>query len=272
MDDIWDNYKRYVYKIALKYKNLAEFDDLIQEGYIALHQAALTYDDTKGAFITYATYRINGHLCRYISLNKSVHIPVWVTSVFLKYNKYRERYKDQKGKYPTDKEVIKALNLDITEKELEKVKKAMNTKSLYSPIATEEGEINLLDTIPDEKADLEGYVLDKIENEQLKTVLDEIMQTLTPEQQIVLNARYKDRLTYKEIQEQYNFTTNKSVRVERSAFRIFMKASNRNKLQQFADEILYNRAIHGTLSNFNITWTSATEKIAIQEIERKKAL
>lgn len=67
-------YKKYgsvIKKIALKYLDFAskhgvEFDDLVQEGYIAFFQAVETYDENGGAlFFSYVSLCVNRHLITY---------------------------------------------------------------------------------------------------------------------------------------------------------------------------------------------------------------
>lgn len=67
-------YKKYgsvIKKTALKYLDFAskhgvEFDDLVQEGYIAFFQAVETYDENGGAlFFSYVSLCVNRHLITY---------------------------------------------------------------------------------------------------------------------------------------------------------------------------------------------------------------
>ena len=72
-----DKYRPIVVKIANKYKEEAkrcglELDDLIQEGYIGLYNAARTYDPSKDSiFYTYASISIKSKILNVIKCNST---------------------------------------------------------------------------------------------------------------------------------------------------------------------------------------------------------
>ena len=70
-DLLFKKYRPLIGKLASKYSEFAkrhgvEFDDLVQEGYIALNQAICNYDENSGIlFYSYASLCINRHLITY---------------------------------------------------------------------------------------------------------------------------------------------------------------------------------------------------------------
>ena len=63
MLQLWKQTKAFVASIAKKYKPYAEWDDLMQEGYLALNVAAEGYDPQRsGSFLTYAGLCITGRM------------------------------------------------------------------------------------------------------------------------------------------------------------------------------------------------------------------
>ena len=57
MLQLWQQTKAFVAKLAKKYKGYAEFDDLMQEGYLGLNEAVNHYDVSQHIpFINYAAY------------------------------------------------------------------------------------------------------------------------------------------------------------------------------------------------------------------------
>lgn len=53
-DTLFQNNQEFIYKMAHKYRNIAEFDDLVSMGNVGLIKAFNTYDESKGLkFITY---------------------------------------------------------------------------------------------------------------------------------------------------------------------------------------------------------------------------
>jgi len=78
LQDLWNANKRLVAHVALSYlntlaqRNSIDFDDLLQVGYIGLHNAANKYDPGKGAsYATYAIYHIKNELRRALGINAS---------------------------------------------------------------------------------------------------------------------------------------------------------------------------------------------------------
>ncbi|MBE6570668.1 MAG: sigma-70 family RNA polymerase sigma factor [Ruminococcaceae bacterium] len=65
-----DSYRDRIISIAFSFGFCgSERDDLIQEGYIALYNAALTYDSAKAQFSTYATVCIKRRMINWIEKN-----------------------------------------------------------------------------------------------------------------------------------------------------------------------------------------------------------
>lgn len=55
MAQLWQQTKAFIAMIARKYTGYAEFDDLVQEGYLGLYEAVNHYDTARGIpFINYA--------------------------------------------------------------------------------------------------------------------------------------------------------------------------------------------------------------------------
>lgn len=55
---LWQQNKAFVTTIAKHFYGCAEFDDLLQEGYLGLCKAVDAYDPDKGSFVHYAAYWI----------------------------------------------------------------------------------------------------------------------------------------------------------------------------------------------------------------------
>ena len=78
MLQLWEQNKGFIYKIALKYQEYEEIDDLMQQGYLGLYDAIDNYDPSQGVkFITYAGYWIKQSMTRYIdNYSSAVRISV----------------------------------------------------------------------------------------------------------------------------------------------------------------------------------------------------
>lgn len=71
MLQLYEQTRLFICGIAKRYKGLAEFDDLQQEGYLALYDAIDGFQPEKGyKFLTYAGYWIAQRIQRYITAQK----------------------------------------------------------------------------------------------------------------------------------------------------------------------------------------------------------
>ena len=63
---LYEQNKGFIYKVVLPFMKYAEADDLLQEGYLGLHEAVYTYKPGDSKFITYLPYRIRKSCIRYL--------------------------------------------------------------------------------------------------------------------------------------------------------------------------------------------------------------
>ena len=76
MLQLWQQTKAFVAKLAKKYKGYAEFDDLMQEGYLGLNEAVNHYDVSQHIpFINYAAYWIKQCMQRFVERDSTVRLP-----------------------------------------------------------------------------------------------------------------------------------------------------------------------------------------------------
>jgi len=85
-----------VYKVinnSIKKKNsLIDVEDLVQEGAIGLVNAIYAYDSSKGAFSSYAYWKIYEKIMRYSANNASlIRIPIFLIYDYYKYSTYTSK-------------------------------------------------------------------------------------------------------------------------------------------------------------------------------------
>ena len=67
---LWEQNRRFIFKMANRYRGQAEEDDLIQEGYLGLCRAVDGYDPDQGVnFLPYAGNWIRQGMARFIHNN-----------------------------------------------------------------------------------------------------------------------------------------------------------------------------------------------------------
>ena len=78
-----EKYNNFVYwvanKMGLSFRD--DYDDIIQEGFIGLLQAAEKYEKSKGKFTTYSFYWIKARIIEYLHNARLIRLPMHVSSI-----------------------------------------------------------------------------------------------------------------------------------------------------------------------------------------------
>lgn len=169
------------------------------------------------------------------------------------------------GREATDKEM--SLLLQISLKQLEQLKKDIQMgqiQSLDSFVLQEDDGITIADLVS-AADDVEETVIDRVQKEQLKEVLWEIVDDLGEDQASVIRARYQEKRTLKDIAEKNKCAIEWVRQIEKKAMKRLRIPSRTNKLKPFYDGVIFDQALKGNgVARFNATWTSSTERVALE--------
>ena len=266
MLQLWEQNRGFIATIAKKFCGYAEMDDLLQQGYLGLCQAVDAYDPDVGApFVDYAAYWLRQNMQRYVmNCGCNVRIPVQANVRARKYLKLCDAYEAKYGRKPTDRELERALG--VSWNVLQDVKKTaamLQIGSLDVP-AGESEDASLYDILPCQE-DVEEVVTDRIQEEQLRETLWATVDELPEHQSEVLRMRYLGDQTFKEISEQVGRGYQRTVQIHKEALRQLRRPRYRKKLEPFLDREIYSSGLKGNgVGQFNRTWTSSTERAAIE--------
>lgn len=270
MEQLYNQCCRFIHSIAWKYRSYEDIEDLKQEGYLALYDAVDGYDLDKGVkFLTYAEYWIRQRIQRYIQMNGScMRLPVHCQEKVRQYERFVSKYEREYGREPSEWET--EIHLGLSLNQIENIKKGacmVNLKSLDAPVKGLDGgeDTTVGDFVADNK-NLEEDVMDRLQHEQLCSVLWECVDNLEGRQPEVIRKRYHEGLTMAAIGAEYGVTGEVIRQTERKALRALRGGRNYKKLMPFME--IYGMALTGNgVGRFNRTWTSSTERTALDMMD-----
>lgn len=268
MLQLWEQNRRFIFKMANRYRGQAEEDDLVQEGYLGLSRAVDGYDPDQGVdFLTYAAYWIRHRMARFIHNNGTVRISVSEQSRLYQYRRLCNTFMMEAGREPTDREIGHHLGLGY--KAVCRLKEAAQMTAIWSldiPV-DEDADTPLSDTIA-APGDVEGDVLDKVQAEQLKAVIWPLVDTLPGKQPEALRMRYQEGKTLEEVAHSMGCTRQNVYGLCREGLRALRRPGKARQLRPFLADYMDTHAYRGSAAAFSRTWTSSTEYTALGLVEK----
>ena len=270
MAALYDQVKDFIHAMAYKYHGQGELEDLEQEGFLALYDAIDHYEADQGVkFLTYASHWIRQRMQKYIQNTGSpLRLSAGRQEAIRKYRKFCTEFQAEQGCKPTEAELCRSLWLTLEQlREIQYDACMTAVKSLDAPIKGAEGEEDTtLGELAASATDPCEEVLDRLEQEALCSVLWQCVDSLPGKQPDVIRSRYKDNMTMKQCGQFCGISEAEARKQQIKALRSLRSGENAKKLRPFlpADAWIYSGALIGNgVERFNHTWTSSTERIAL---------
>ncbi len=200
INELVENNLKLVICIAKKfYYSELSLTDLVQEGAIGLMRAAEKYDYRHGTrFSTYAVYWIKQAIKRAIYCKtRAVRLPARQEAKLQAINYMYDNIQKETGRSANVEEVSKSLKMKAGEV---RYLKAISENMVRIDNAIDEKGNTIGSFIADENVDIERDLISR----DLENVFDNMLETLTPREKEILEARYAVgsgtcRLTLKQI-------------------------------------------------------------------------
>ena len=268
---LYDQVKDFIHAMAYKYHGQGELEDLEQEGFLALYDAIDHYEADQGVkFLTYASHWIRQRMQKYIQNTGSpLRLSAGRQEAIRKYRKFCTEFQAEQGCKPTEAELCRSLWITLEQlREIQYDACMTAVKSLDAPIKGAEGEEDTtLGELAASAADPCEELLDRLEQEELCSILWQCVDGLPGKQPDVIRSRYKDNMTMKQCGQFCGISEAEVRKQQIKALKSLRSGENAKKLRPFLpeDAWIYSGALIGNgVERFNHTWTSSTERIAME--------
>ena len=268
---LYDQVKDFIHAMAYKYHGQGELEDLEQEGFLALYDAIDHYEADQGVkFLTYASHWIRQRMQKYIQNTGSpLRLSAGRQKAIRKYRKFCTEFQTEQGRKPTEAELCRSLWLTLEQlREIQYDACMTAVKSLDAPIKGAEGEEDTtLGELAASATDPCEELLDRLEQEELCSILWQCVDGLPGKQPDVIRSRYKDNMTMKQCGQFCGISEAEVRKQQFKALRSLRSGENAKKLRPFlpGDAWIYSGALIGNgVDHFNQTWTSSTERVALE--------
>ena len=268
---LYDQVKDFIHAMAYKYHGQGELEDLEQEGFLALYDAIDHYEADQGVkFLTYASHWIRQRMQKYIQNTGSpLRLSAGRQKAIRKYRKFCTEFQTEQGRKPTEAELCRSLWLTLEQiREIQYDACMTAVKSLDAPIKGADGEEDTtLGELAASATDPCEELLDRLEQEELCSILWQCVDGLPGKQPDVIRSRYKDNMTMKQCGQFCGISEAEVRKQQLKALRSLRSGENAKKLRPFlpGDAWIYSGALIGNgVDHFNQTWTSSTERVALE--------
>lgn len=267
LEKLYNQNRGLIAKAARRLSVFAEMDDLTQEGYIALQEAADQYDPEGGAsFASYAYKCIQGKLLVYLRDNQHlIHFSADMSEKVLKYKRISEVYSKTTGE-PVTKESLAVL-LNVSHEQAAAIIQAASMtalRSLSDPLPGTE-DMTLEECIPDH-ADQIGQLTDALSDQKVNRQLWECVDKLGKRKAKILREHYQEQRTLSSIAEDVGVTPERIRQEHAAAIRSLRRMQAVRRISEH-----YNFFFGTTAALFRRTWTSQQEFYVMRLEEMEKS-
>ena len=269
MGELYLKNKNFIYQVAREFQSTKyELDDLMQEAYFGLFNAAKGFDpDQEVKFLTYAAYHIRKCIRRFYfsNISESYRIPEYIVILLGQYKKFCSDYKQKNQEEPSDQEIMDAL--EVSEEKLHQLQGYLEQMSTISMDALAPGKdgVRIGETIPD-ICNIEDQVIEAV---TLLGIWEEVDKLEDRQKKIIL-GRYKEDLTQGDLATDLKISRAAIGQIEKEALKVL---KNNKYVRHMAEVYGYDNGIayKGSVGRFKNTGYSCVESLALKRIELEES-
>ncbi|MDR1070239.1 MAG: FliA/WhiG family RNA polymerase sigma factor [Gracilibacteraceae bacterium] len=187
----------YAYQMRGTYKNFAEMEDMINQGFVVLLEAIENYDpEKKSQFKSYASIRVRGAIIDFVRNQDWVTKRLKKEAVLL--SGATDALSAQLGRMPTTEEIAAHLNMDVPA-----VEKIIGEEHMFHLLSYEElvdvglyGTKGFRENVAQNAEQQPGF---SVEEKELRAVITESLDELTEREKLVMTLHYYEELKKKDI-------------------------------------------------------------------------
>ena len=225
---------RLVVKIANKFKNYGlPTSDLVAEGNMGLIQALKKFEPKKGfRFSTYSMWWIRAFIQDYVLRSWSL-VKIGTTSaqkkLFFNLGKIKKRLGAHNNEFGLSQEKIKhiAETLNVSSQEVVDMNSRLtqNDSSLNNKIGEDDGDLESLDLIADNRPNQEQTSIENQQRDQQRNLFKQAFEKLNSREQEIIFKRQlsEDSQTLEELSQHYKVSRERIRQIEESAIKKLKK-------------------------------------------------
>lgn len=200
-EEVIENYKKLIFKMARKYQEYGDLDDLIQVGTIGLYEAYKRFDESFGVkFSSYSYKYILGQMIKYISNNRNTHFTSDQLKLYKSYEKTRSYLEQKNHKTPSLSEISSFMQVSVSD--------------LEDALAVSSYTLSLDDEYNDEEA-YNYYGIDYRDSIDDSLLINEEISKLDNINKQIINYRYYEDMSQCEVANKLGLSQAKVSRSEK---------------------------------------------------------
>lgn len=268
----------FIRKCVRHYSNDNNYEDLMQESYFGIVEAAKRWNPEKDVrFLSYASYYIRSVLLHYLRCNdKDVYLPSYLVEREKEYRSFVNDYIAKHGKQPSSYQI--KLNTSLSSEQINEVKRALyiseKSVSIYDKVIKQAGDaedLRLIDSIMDPDNGIDNLMND-IERKELSEKLWNIVDSLPEKESEIIRYRYKKGVSLKVCSKVFGLSSERIRQIEKHGLKR-IRTAHKKELQPYIDDYVYQEGLkHTGLQEYRSTFESSVERAVIKLDNKLKQL